>query len=173
MRLKKIQGCFGLALLASSLVTCLHAQGDRGTATLKTPGGSITIDYGRPALKGRDMLGQLQDGMVWRMGTNTATDLNTPVDLMFGSTHVNKGSYSLWLEKSAGDKYQLVFNSQAGQWGTMHDPSKDVQKVALKKETLSSPVEIFTIDLKQAGAGGSFQMSWGNTKLSTDFQFMK
>jgi hypothetical protein len=173
MRLKKIQGCFGIALLASSLVTCLHAQGNRGAATLKTPGGPITIDYGRPALKGRDMIDQLQDGMVWRMGNNTATVLNTPVDLMFGSTPVNKGSYSLWLEKSAGGKFQLVFNSQTGQWGTMHDPQKDVHKVALKREALSSPVEVFTIELKQAGAGGSFQMSWGNTKLSSDFQFMK
>src|SRR5512147_1257811 len=57
----------------------------RGKAELKAGSGSITIDYGRPDLKGRDMLSQLTVGQAWRMGNNQATVFSTPVDLTFGT----------------------------------------------------------------------------------------
>jgi hypothetical protein len=127
------------------------------------------VDYGRPALKGRDMLSQLKEGDVWRMGMNQATTLTTPVDLVFGSTKIPAGSYSLWLKKNAGNQFDLVFNSQTGQWGTNHDASKDTAKVPLKMETSSSPVETFTIDLKEASGGGTLVLSWGTSKMSSAF----
>ena len=117
------------------------------------------------------MLSQLKEGVFWRMGNNQAATLNTPVILAFGSAKVPAGSYSLWLKLAAPDKYELVFNSQTGQWGTMHDPSKDLFSVPLKKETLASPVEVFTLDLKPAAKGGVISLSWGSLLLSSDFQF--
>ena len=113
-------------------VSCF-AQGGRGKADLKAGSGSITVDYGRPALKGRDMLSQLQAGQSWRMGTNQATVLVTPVDLTFGSNKLPKGSYSLFLKKVDADKFELVFNSQTGQWGLQHDASKDLFNIPLRK----------------------------------------
>jgi hypothetical protein len=148
------------------------AQGERGKAELKTESGAITIDYGRPALKGRDMIGQLQDGAFWRMGMNQATVLTTPGDLSFGPTRIGKGAYSLWLKKT-GDAFQLVFNSQTGQWGTQHDPAKDVASVTLAKAPLPSPVEAFTIDLKPAGKGADLSLSWGTVKLAAPFELPK
>ncbi len=161
-----------LALTACVLlaVSCF-AQGSRGKAELKAGTGSITIDYGRPALKGRDMLSQLQVGESWRMGNNMATVLTTPVDLTFGSTKVAKGSYSLFLKLAAPNNYVLTLNSQTGQWGLQHDVSKDICSVPLKKEALGSAVEVFTIDLKEAPKGGTIALSWGTTLLTADFQF--
>ncbi len=173
MRFRRLAGLIGIGALAAFLMISAFGQGKRAHAELKSPGGVITVDYGQPALKGRDMLSQLTEGSFWRMGMNEATVLTTPVALMFGNIHVPKGSYSLWLEKTAADKYQLVFNSQTGQWGMEHDPGKDVYKVPLKKEALSSSVEVYLISLKEAPKGGIFQMEWGTTKLSADFQMMK
>jgi hypothetical protein len=147
------------------------AQGNRGKAELKAGAGSININYGRPSLKGRDMLSQLKEGAVWRMGSNQATVLSTPVNLTFGSVQVPAGTYSLWLKLAAPGKYELIFNSQTGQWGTVHDPSKDVFSVPLKGEAQPSPVEVFTIDLKPAPKGGTLALGWGNLLLSADFQF--
>ena len=135
--------------VASSVVllgASARAQDNRGKAELKVPAGAVTVDYGRPSLKGRDMLAQLQDGAFWRMGMNEATVFTTPVDLSFGGTKVPKGSYSLWLKRQ-GEDFVLVFNAQTGQWGTRHDASKDVYTVPLKKEPLSAPMETFTVDL--------------------------
>ncbi len=161
-------------LLSSLLFCCLAVsvfpQGDRGKAELKVSGGSVSVDYGRPSLQGRDMLSKLQAGNAWRMGMNQATTLTTPVDLTFGSVKIAKGSYSLFLLKTGADSYQLVFNSQTGQWGTQHDTTKDIAKVDMKKADLSSPVETFTIDLKSSAGGGTFVMTWGKLELSAQFK---
>jgi hypothetical protein len=170
MNLKK-----SLLLVISLLlaVSCFAQMGGpRGKAELKAGDGSITIDYGRPDLKGRDMLSQLPvGGQPWRMGKNQATVFSTPVDLNFGSAKVAKGSYSLWLKRTNADSFELTFNSQTGQWGTQHDASKDVAQAAMKKEALPNPVEAFTIDLKPAPKGGILVLNWGTTQLSTEFQF--
>jgi hypothetical protein len=170
---KRLVGFFTCAVLAVFLALPLAGQGNRGKAELKAGAGTITIDYGRPSLKGRDMLSQLKPGDSWRMGMNQSTTLTTPVDLTFGSTKVAKGSYSLFLTRDASDTFQLVLNSQTGQWGTEHDAAKDVTKIPLKKEAAPSAVETFTIDLKEAPGGGTFVMTWGTTKLSSDFKIGK
>ncbi len=164
----KASGWLFCGILSACLVAPAAAQASRGKAELKAASGAVTIDYGRPSLKGRDMLSKLEAGSFWRMGMNEATVLTTPVDLSFGPTKVAKGSYSLWLKKEGG-KFELVFNSQTGQWGTQHDPSKDVYSVTLESASLPSPVETFTIDLEKAPKGGSFALSWGDTKLHQGF----
>jgi hypothetical protein len=169
MNLKKALAFTVCILLA---VSCF-AQFKRGKAELKAGAAGITVDYGQPALKGRDMLSQLAEGSFWRMGNNQATVLTTPVDLTFGSVKIPKGAYSLWLKRAAQEKFELVFNSQTGQWGMQHDVSKDVYQVPLKKEPVSSSVEIFTIELKDAPKGGIFVLTWGTTSLSANFEFAK
>lgn len=161
-------GWLALGILSACLVAPSGAQGSRGKTELKAASGAVTVDYGRPSLKGRDMLSKLEEGSFWRMGMNEATVFTTPVDLAFDDTTVPKGSYSLWLKKAAG-KYTLVFNSQTGQWGTQHDPSKDVYSVSLESESLSAPVETFTIALDKAPEGGKLGLSWGDTKLHKAF----
>ncbi len=167
MNLRKALALMVCVLLA---ISCF-AQGSRGKAELKAGAGIISIDYGRPVLKGRDMLSKLPVGESWRMGNNQATVLTTPVDLTFGSIKVPKGAYSLFLKLAAPDNFVLVVNSQTGQWGLQHDASKDVCSIPMKKEVLTSPVETFTIDLKEAPKGGAIVLSWGPTLLSAAFQF--
>lgn len=169
MAMKSVLGLLGVGALAFVFAVPAGAQAARGKAELKAGESAITVDYGRPSLKGRDMLSQLQEGAFWRMGMNEATVLKTPVDLRFGSVPIAKGAYSLWL-KRAGDNFELVFNSQTGQWGTEHDPAKDVASVAMTKQALGSPVEMFTMELGPAPKGGTLSLSWGATKLSAGFE---
>ena len=57
------------------------------------------------------------------------------------------------LAQEAGEAFLLVFNSQTGQWGTQHDPAKDVASVTMTKSPLPAPVETFTIGLAPAPEG--------------------
>jgi len=165
---RKVSICFVVVLLALLAVTPGVAQ-DRGKAEMKAGNGNISVEYGRPVLKGRDMLGMLKVGSVWRMGMNQATVLTTPVDLMFGSTRVPKGSYRLLLDRTGENSYDMIFNKQTEMMGSNRDEAQDVGRIAMKLAPLSSPVESFTIKLKAGSGGGTIAMHWGSKELSAGF----
>ncbi len=133
---------------------------DRGTATVTINGKAITIEYGRPTLRGRDPLKMAEVGRRWRMGKDGATTLNTQGELAFGEVKVAKGSYILTATRVAADQWHLNFND------------KDRKKIAAVPLTIASvdpAVEIFTIELKEASGGGVFSMAWGTVSLSASF----
>jgi len=144
--------------------------GDRGTASATFGGATVSINYGRPQLKGRDMLAQATDGMVWRMGMNEATEIKTDADLKFGETTIPKGSYSLWMKKITGDQWHLVFNKKTGIWGTDRTPEDDFAEVPMTIATNPESVEPFTVELSAADAmSGTIKATWGTAILSADF----
>jgi len=160
-----------LALLLTSVF--IFAQSERGKSELKTPNGLITLDYGRPSLQGRDMLGKLEVGSFWRLGKDDVTVLSTPVDLTFGSTKIPKGAHSLWVKRTAPDTFDLVFNRQTTGMGMMHESSKDSASVPLTKSTIARSVETLAIDLLPAASGGTLSINWGTARLTAHFQFAK
>jgi hypothetical protein len=175
MTYKRTLRLFVCAIALAAIAFPALAQGERGHATLKAGSGNITVDYGRPSLQGpavqgRDPLTVLNPGSYWRMGKDEATTLNTPVDLMFDTSKVAKGNYTLRLFKASADAYELAFTPQGGQ-GT--DSAKEAIKVAMKKVTAPKSVEIFTIELKDAPNGGTFILTWGTAQLTADFQIGK
>ena len=124
----------------------------------------LWIDYGRPALRGRDVWadGVLGDTL-WRTGANAATQLRTDVDLVIGGATVPAGTYSLWTAASTGS-YRLVVNRDAG---NAYDARSDLVRVPLSESVVPAPVERFTIDVEPQGAGGALlTLTWGTKRLS-------
>lgn len=163
--------CTTFALVVVALGA--SAQGNpRGMAKLALNGKEVSVDYGRPSLKGRkveDLLGQLKAGQVWRLGADQSTTFTTSGDLKFGDVTVPKGIYSLWARKNADNSWDLVFNKQHGQWGTHHDASQDAYSVPLKQETDAKSAEMVTISLEKQGEHGEFSVNWGQLELTTAF----
>jgi hypothetical protein len=151
-----------LAALAVVVAGPAFAQNNpRGEAKATVAGKVVSIEYGRPSLKGRDMLGQAQIGQAWRMGADTATSLKTDADLAFGSVTVPKGEYILTATKVAADQWHLNVLSKA-------DRSK-VADIPLAPAKADSSAEMFTVNLKGEKDKGEFQMQWGTTALKADF----
>jgi len=151
-----------LASLVVLVAVPLFAQGNpRGEAKTMVAGKAVSIDYGRPSLKGRDMLGQAQVGQAWRMGADAATGLKTDADLSFGSVVVPKGEYVLTATKIASDQWHLNVLSKA-------DRAK-VADIPLTQAKLDASVEIFTIALEGEKDKGEFEMQWGTTALKAAF----
>lgn len=117
----------------------------------------ITITYSRPAVKGRKVWGDPpQDsyaqgestldnqyrrpegmplapyGHVWRTGANEATQFVITDDVMINGQKLPAGSYSLHTIPGKDD-WTIIFNSDAGQWGSFsYDQKKDVLRVKTK-----------------------------------------
>ena len=155
------------AVAALSVSTTAHAQSPRGTAEGTIAGKSVTIDYGRPSLRGRDMLGKAPAGTVWRTGADAATMFTTKADLTSGGKTIPAGSYTLFTKRVDDKTWHLVVNTQTGQWGTSHDASLDLTEVPLTWEQAGSSVEQFTIELAD---NGQMKMLWGTHVLKADFQ---
>jgi Protein of unknown function (DUF2911) len=152
-----------LAALALCVAAPVFAQGnDRGEAKATVAGKAVAIDYGRPSLKGRDMLGQAQVGQSWRMGADAATGLKTDADLAFGSVTVPKGQYVLTATKLAADQWQLNVLANTPERGKIAD-------VPLAASKLDASVEQFTIELKGDKEKGELKLLWGTTALGTSF----
>ena len=158
-----------VAVIFASAVSA-HAQAERGKAEATIAGKKIAVDYGRPQLKGRDMLTRAPEGTVWRMGMNEATTIETAADLLFGDVTIPKGAYSLFAKRTAEKTWELIFNKQTGQWGTQHDASKDLAHVPLSWKTKDDSTETFTIDVVPTAQGGDFKMVWGTSVLETPFK---
>jgi hypothetical protein len=141
----------------------------RDTVRADVGGAKLSIDYGRPAKRGRVLFGSLVPyGEVWRTGANAATQLRTDRALDFGGTVVPAGSYTLWTVPHP-DGWKLLFNSETGQWGTAHKGERDVFTVNMKVEALAQEVERFTITIESEPAGGVLRMDWDTTRASARF----
>ncbi len=158
------------SLLFVSLSTIVLAQNPRGKSEMSLSGKRVSVEYGQPSLKGRDVLGEAPVGTVWRTGADKSTTFTTDADLVIGSATIPKGSYSLFTKRTGDKTWSLVLNKQTGQWGTEHDSSQDLASVPLAWEQKDSGPELFTIELSSSGASGALRLAWGKHVLSTPFK---
>ncbi|MEP6620148.1 MAG: DUF2911 domain-containing protein [bacterium] len=141
----------------------------RDTARATFGSTRILVDYGRPSLRGREVFshGVLGDTL-WRTGANAATQFTTTTDLLVGGKRIAAGTYTLWTRVSPDNaSYQLVFNSQVGQWGTEHHVDRDVMSIPLAVRRVGSPTEQFSITMEPAATGAVLRFAWGRLELST------
>ena len=147
-----------VAVLATSVAV---AQEVRGEAKATVASKSVAVEYGRPSLAGRDMLGQAKAGTPWRMGSGSPTSLKTDADLSFGSVTLPKGSYILTAVKDEKGSWTVI--------ATNPETKAKAAEVPLTSTTLKDPVEQFTIELTGKGSAGEFAMMWGTSKMATSF----
>jgi len=163
----------GFALLVLVLSSALlFAQVPRGKAEITLNGTTMTIDYGRPSMRGRDMLAQAPKGHVWRLGADEATTLTVTGRAFFGNMVIQNGTYTLFAERTSEDAWTLLVNSQTGQWGTEHDRSKDLIGIPLKWEKQAESAEELTIEVqpeKPNGDTGILTIRWGKDVLRQRF----
>jgi hypothetical protein len=129
------------------------------TVTSALGAASITLTYGRPRKRGREILGTVVPyDQVWRTGANAATAVTTTHDLVLGGASIPAGSYTLWTRPSR-DGVDLIVNRETGQWGTSYDPSKDLVRVPMRAATAAAR-EKFEIRIVPAGASGELRIAW-------------
>jgi hypothetical protein len=166
-----------VAMLYFASVACGHggpagpaaaAAPDRGTASATVNGKTITVNYGRPELKGRELNAIAPVGTVWRLGNNQATEIETTGDLDVAGTTVKAGKYSLWAKKVGDKEWHLCFHPKTGVWGAPPLTDGYVAELPLALSTGASSVELVTIGLADAGGKARITIEWGTLVLTGD-----
>jgi hypothetical protein len=158
-------------------------------------GGSwITVDYGRPILRGRENIfgtgadyGKMvnPDAPIWRAGANATTRLTTQVPLEFGGKTIAAGEYNLFVDLKEKE-WTLVLSTQPLQpkydpnervllYGAYnYDPKFDVLRAPMRLSTSTSSIEQFTIGFADVKPDrGVLYMAWDRTVSSIEFAVRK
>lgn len=171
-----------LAVTAIALGAAVSAQ---KTTPLKTGGGgsphvrtewtidgsNISIEYGRPSLKGRAPGKDVDpfDGKEWRTGADEATTLKTDKMLMIGPLHVPAGTYTLYTIPVKGT-WHLIVSKKTGQWGIPYPgAADDLGRAPMKNSTNAKAVEQLIFTIEDTPAGGTLHIDWGTTRASIPF----
>lgn len=150
----------------------------------------ITVDYGRPILRGRtNIFGSgadygvaISDGSaVWRAGANETTRLTTQMPLRFGTSSVPPGVYNVMVDLEGG-AWTLVLSNQPIQprydptdkinlYGSYnYDPKFDVLRAPMMVDEAPVSFEQFTLDfIDVTPTGGTLLMVWERTVAMVPF----
>jgi len=156
----------GVAVALGVSVAGGHGN-EQGKAQATIGGANVTIEYGRPTLKGRDISKLIAPGQMWRIGADMPTTIESDADLDFGGTRVPKGKHVLLARLVAPGQWSLVVSSQPV---SHYEPSAKVAEVPMEAQSLNAPVDELTITLSNDGGRGVIEISWGTQKLVAAFR---
>ena len=148
----------------------------------------IEVRYGRPIKRGRDLFGPddhrefLNDGApVWRAGANVSTRLLTEVPLVFGTTTVAPGEYSVFIDLQPTDWVFVIsawpaqstydYENHEALFGAFeYTPDRDVVRVPMTVETLPRSFDQLSWQfLDMTDSGGTLALLWDRKLASVGF----
>ena len=134
-------------------------------------GANISIEYGRPFLKGRPEAQMMPPGSEWRTGADAATIITTDKPLKFGAISLTPGTYTINTVPGAKE-WQLVLGrlSKPGQWGIPYQKDLEIGRTPMKAGKTAKPVENVTISIDDApGNAAALRIEWGTTSVTAPF----
>lgn len=133
------------------------------TATGKVGAANITINYGSPSVKGRQIWGGLEKyDKVWRAGANDATTFETDKDIKVEGKALPAGKYSFFLIPRESGTWTAIFNKEPKQWGAYkYEEAKDALRVDVKVKSLSSTQEKLVYNITNKG----FSLNWDKVSV--------
>lgn len=154
-----------LALLLALVFTSAAMAQDQkpkasppATATGKVGDVTVTINYSSPSVKGRTIWGELVPyGQVWRSGANEATTVTFDKDVMVEGKPLKAGTYSFYTIPTE-DKWTVIFNKTAKQWGTQYDEKQDALRLTVTPRKAPTMNERLKYDITSDG----LLLSWEN-----------
>jgi len=152
-----------LLLVAFLITNSIDAQ-EKPTSTKevvsgKINGATITINYGSPSVRAREIWGKLVPfNQVWRAGANDATTFETDKELTVEGSKLPAGKYSFFIIPN-GKQCTIIFNKESKQWGAYKYKEKEDQlRVIVKQKVAKSKAEKLMYSINN----NSISLSWDN-----------
>ena len=132
----------------------------------------VTIDYSRPAMRGRAIFGELVPfGKLWRTGANRRNKITFDKNVTIGGSDLKAGSYTFFTIPNANE-WEIIFYTEYNANGAPRelDESKVVARLKSKVQKLPMNIESFTITLDDvSNSTASIGILWENTHISIPF----
>lgn len=128
----------------------------------------ISIEYGRPVARGRELFGKLVPwDTIWHPGADAATRITFKRDVLLEGQAVKAGTYSLWFIPRANAPWTFIVSraanvSHLGYVG----PAQDALRLEIAPETQSHMESMtwhFPMVLRDEGV---LRFQWGTTSIS-------
>jgi hypothetical protein len=149
------------------------------SVSFKVAGQTVKVCYGRPSSRGRVMLGgeAVPYGKIWRTGANEPTIFYAPVPLKVAGIAVPPGVYALYTVPGASE-WEIIVNRSISQWGKEDEytdavKAQEVARAKVNAESVSKPIETFTIRAEPAGAQTWLILEWEKARVRIPFQASK
>ena len=134
-------------------------------------GANISIEYGRPFLKGRTIGKEVAPyGTEWRTGADVATIITTDKPLKFGAISLAPGSYTINTLPTEKE-WTLILGrlSKPGQWGIPYQKDLEIGRTPMVVGKTKAPVENVTISIDDTPKGATLRIEWGTVSATAPF----
>lgn len=140
----------------------------------------ITINYDRPAVKGRE--GKIWNNLVhagykdlgfgtskaapWRAGANENTRISFSTDVKIEGQRLKAGAYGFFAAMGTGEA-TLIFSNNSSSWGSyFYDPKEDALRVNVKTVPLNESIERLKYEFfDQADNSATVALLWEKLKI--------
>lgn len=130
--------------------------------------GDISVDYSRPAVKGRVIFGDLVPyGKIWRTGANASTKLTFSDDITFGDVPVKAGTYALYTIPGKTSWTVMLYSDLTLGGNTAdYNKEKEVARISVPAKFTEAKTESFTINIaKVKPTTATIELLWENTRV--------
>lgn len=161
-----LTGFFFLALTINIFSQITMPAPSPGATTTQAIGlAKVSVEYSRPSLKGRKMMGTdvIPYGKIWRTGANKIPVIKVDKAIMIGGKTLAAGEYGIATIPSKTE-WTIIISNNANQWGTYnYKEAEDNLRFTAKAIKNKMKEETFTIgftDIHEESA--SMYIAWEN-----------
>ncbi len=167
---KKLCQLFVLLQITFSLNAQIQTPAPSPSATAIQQVGlaTVTLEYSRPSLKGRKMIGStlVPFGQVWRTGANKIPNLKLSTDVTIEGQKVAAGTYGIFTIPNATE-WTVILSKKPDQWGAYdYKEADDLLRFKVKSEKLAAKEEHFTMAFSDfTKTSAKVAIRWENTQV--------
>ena len=134
---------------------------------------TVEIDYSRPAVRGRKIMGNLvRYDEIWRTGANKNTIISFSDPVQIEGNTLPAGQYGLYTRPSS-NQWKVYFYKSTNNWGLPNpwDDSEVAISLIIAPSFFEYKIENFTITISDINSeAAQLNLIWENTLLSITFE---
>ncbi len=139
------------------------------SVSFEVDGAPVKVCYGRPAARGRKMIGgtHVPFGRLWRTGANEPTTIRTAKPIAVAGIPIEDGKAALYTIPGP-ESWEIILNRSTSQWGIESEYTPEVARQEIGRAIVPSRAapdytERFTIDVDRTSRPVALVLRWEQT----------